>query len=108
MQNKKIELACPCGSYCGECDYHQKKCGGCHEVKGKPFWGECRFYACARKKNIEHCGFCEELPCDYFLSTYDPKEGQSSVFNRVGQLVYRKKIGTNAWVEKKTKDSGSG
>lgn len=77
-------------------------------MKDKPFWGECRFYACAGKKNIEHCGFCEELPCDYFLSTYDPKESQSSVFNRVGQLVYRKKIGTKAWVEKETKDSGSG
>lgn len=76
-------------------------------MKGKPFWGECRFYPCTRDKQVEHCGLCKEFPCDYFLSTYDPKEGRSGVFMRIGQLVYRKKIGTKAWVKEKAKGTGA-
>lgn len=95
------KLAAPCGSYCGECQYYGKTCLDCRVVKGKPFWGECHFYACTQDKKIEHCGLCADFPCDYFLSTYDPKEGAWRVFYRAGQLAYRKKIGTKAWLEEK-------
>jgi len=96
------KLATPCGSYCGECQYHQKGvCKGCGDVKGKPFWGECRFYPCAAEKKIEHCGLCGEFPCEYFLTTYDPNEGAWRVFYRAGQLAYRKRIGTEAWIQQK-------
>ena len=98
-----FNLATPCGSYCGECNYYQNGCAGCGYVKDKPFWGECRFYPCVREKGVEHCGLCAEFPCDYYLTTFDPKEGQSRVFYRAGQLVYRKKIGTKAWLEEKIK-----
>jgi hypothetical protein len=99
-----FNLASPCGSYCVECQYLNEKCSGCGYVKGKPFWGECRFYSCVREKGVEHCGLCKDFPCDYFLSTYDPKEGKSKIFNRAGQLAYRKKIGTKAWIEEREKD----
>jgi hypothetical protein len=98
-----FNLASPCGSYCGECNSYKKNCSGCGYVKGKPFWGECRFYSCVREKKVEHCGLCRDFPCDYFLSTYDPSEGKWRVFYRAGQLAYRKKVGTNAWIEEKAR-----
>jgi hypothetical protein len=101
-------LASPCGSYCGDCKYYEKSCAGCGYVKGKPFWGDCRFYSCVREKNVEHCGLCEEFPCTHFLSTYDPNEGQSRVFYRAGQLIYRRKIGTKAWLAEKAEGKNPG
>ena len=70
-------------------------------VRGAPFWGDCRFYDCVRERGVEHCGECLDFPCDYFMRTYDPKEGLWRVFYRIGQLVYRGKIGTEKWVEEK-------
>jgi hypothetical protein len=96
-----LNLVTPCGSYCGECQNYQKNCAGCGYVKGKPFWGECRFYSCAREKNVEHCGLCLDFPCEYFMSTYDPSEGAWRVFYRAGQLAYRKKVGTKTWLKEK-------
>lgn len=96
-------LATPCGSYCGECGYYQNRCTGCGYIKGRPFWGECRFYSCVREKGVEHCGLCIDFPCNYYLSTFDPDRGQWRIFYRAGQLAYRKKIGTKAWLEEKSK-----
>nr|MDO8133846.1 DUF3795 domain-containing protein [Candidatus Njordarchaeum guaymaensis] len=96
-------LATPCGSYCGECEYYQNRCTGCGYIKGRPFWGECRFYSCVREKGVEHCGLCIDFPCNYYLSTFDPDRGQWRIFYRAGQLAYRKKIGTKAWLEEKSK-----
>ena len=98
-----FNLASSCGTYCGECKYFKQGCAGCGYVKGKPFWGECRFYSCAREKGVEHCGVCEDFPCDFFFATFDPNEGQWRIFYRAGQLMYRRKIGTKAWLEEKAK-----
>jgi hypothetical protein len=95
------KLATPCGSFCGECSYFGEKCAGCGYSGGKPFWGECRFYLCTKERNLEHCGFCNEFPCDYYLKAYDLSEGVWRVFYRAGQLTYRKKIGTDAWLQGK-------
>jgi hypothetical protein len=96
-----LNLVTPCGSYCGECQNYQKNCAGCGYAKGKPFWGECRFYPCAKQKNVEHCGLCLDFPCEYFMSTYDPSEGAWRVFYRAGQLAYRRKVGTKTWLKEK-------
>ena len=97
-----LKLATPCGSFCGECrSFKENKCAGCGYVKGKPFWGECRFYTCTNETNIEHCELCQEFPCDYYLSAYDPSEGVWRAIYRAGQLVYREKIGTDAWLQGK-------
>lgn len=98
-----VNLASPCGTYCGECKHLRQGCPGCGYVKGKPFWGQCRFYSCVREKGVEHCGLCGDFPCNYFMTTYDPNEGRDRIFYRAGQLVYRKKIGTKAWTEEKSK-----
>lgn len=96
-------LASPCGLYCGECLYFKEQCQGCVPSDGKPSWGKCRTYACARKKNVEHCGECPEFPCPLFLKQYSPELGPWRVFYKAGQLIYRKKIGTTAWVKEKSK-----
>jgi len=96
-------LASPCGTYCGECKHYKQRCPGCGYVKGKPFWGECHFYSCVREKGVEHCGLCPDFLCHYFLTIYDPNEGRERIFYRAGQLAYRKKIGTKAWLEEKAK-----
>ena len=97
-------LASPCGLYCGECLYFEKQCQGCVPSGGQPSWGKCRIYACAKKRNVEHCGECSELPCTLFLKQYSRELGPWRVFYKAGQLVYRKRIGTTAWVKEKASD----
>jgi hypothetical protein len=72
-------LASVCGIYCGNCEYFGKECAGCNNAKGKPFWtvsvkmDVCPLYDCSvNKKNLKHCGFCSELPCNSFLQLRDP------------------------------------
>ena len=74
-------------------------CLGCDAQKGRPFWGECKLYACAGDHGVEHCGLCSEFPCDLFVDQYDPEHGQESAFTRAGLLAYRKKAGTEKYIE---------
>jgi hypothetical protein len=102
MEDKaNCSLASPCGLYCGECLYFKEQCRGCVPSGGQPSWGKCRTYACTKTKNVEHCGECSEFPCALFLKQYSPALGPWRVFYKAGQLIYRKKIGTAAWVKEK-------
>lgn len=96
------DLASPCGLYYGECLYYQQQCQGCVPSGGKPSWGKCRTYACTVEKDVGHCGECAEFPCELFLKQYSPELGKWRVFFKAGQLVYREKIGTAAWVKEKS------
>ncbi len=97
------KLLAPCGTFCGLCPYFEKKrtphCSGCGNHKGHPFWGECKVYACATKHEIEHCGLCRDFPCDLFIEQFDPEHGQKSAIFRAGLLAYRKKAGTEKYLE---------
>lgn len=94
-----------CGEFCGTCSYHtgnkQPYCPGCNVVKGKPFWGECKIFECINKHGIEHCGLCEEFPCDEFINHYEEAlpEGQKNAIFRAGLLAYRSKHGDVKTVE---------
>ena len=105
-----VSLLAPCGSYCGTCEFLNREekpsCSGCGNQKGHPFWGECRLYACAKEHKTEHCGLCQDFPCELFVNQFDPAHGQRSAFTRAGLLAYRKKAGTEKYVEmvKKLKD----
>ena len=98
-----------CGIYCGDCEYLGKQCKGCGNVKGKPFWtaqvpgGICPIYdCCINQKQIEHCGMCDDLPCDIFLELRDPgindDEFEKSLSERRKNLIRRKEIGTENWL----------
>jgi hypothetical protein len=101
------KLLGPCGTYCELCPFYQHKqapsCPGCGSLQGRPFWGACKLYACVVEHGVEHCGLCQEFPCDLFVDQYDPKHGQKSAFLRVGLLAYRKKAGTKKYLEMVTK-----
>ena len=96
-------LLAPCGTYCGICPYYKEErtpqCSGCETKKGHPFWGECKLFICSKDREVEHCGLCQEFPCELFVNQYDPEHGQKSAFQRTGLLVYRKKVGNQKYVE---------
>jgi len=98
-----------CGIYCGNCDFLGEQCKGCGHVKGKPFWTAqipseiCPIYDCCRNhKLIEHCGLCDDFPCEIFLELRDPnlndEEFQNSLAERKKTLKRRKEIGTERWL----------
>ena len=97
------QLLAPCGTYCKLCSYFGKErtphCPGCGTQEGHLFWGECKLYACSLTHNVEHCGLCKEFPCDLFIDQYDPEHGQKSAIMRAGLLAYRKKAGTQKYIE---------
>lgn len=95
----------PCGGYCKNCVVYKKACAGCVETNGKPFHLEktgkdvCPIWQCAKNYKVEHCGVCDEFPCDKFLNWYDPKRGVVTALRRAGLLALRKKIRTEAWIK---------
>jgi hypothetical protein len=92
VKSKMMPQFSPCGALCDPCPYFKGKklplCPGCRAVEGKPFWGSCETYACAKEHGVEHCGLCGDFPCDGFVSRYDPSEGQESALMRAGLLAY--------------------
>ena len=95
----------PCGGYCKSCILYKKACVGCIETNGKPFHLKkagkeiCPVWQCVTEYKLEHCGICEEFPCNKFLSWFDPKRGITTVLRRAGLLALRKKIGTGRWIK---------
>jgi hypothetical protein len=105
-------LAGPCGIFCGDCEYLGDSCAGCGHVEGKPFWTSevemeiCPLFDCSvNVKRLEHCGLCDDLPCELFRSFSDPsltpQEAERSVLERVDELKKRREMGTDAWLERK-------
>ncbi|NQU07116.1 MAG: DUF3795 domain-containing protein [Candidatus Abyssubacteria bacterium] len=103
-------LAPVCGLYCGTCKYLGNQCRGCGYEKGKPFWTSaigvevCPLYdCCINTKRLEHCGLCDELPCETYLGLWDPalspEEAEESLRMRQKALLRRKEIGTDKWLE---------
>ena len=45
-----------------------------------------------KKNNIEHCDFCQEFPCDYYLQAYDPSEEFGESFIVQDNLRIEKKL----------------
>ena len=88
------ELSC-CGTNCKECGCFGSLCIGCNECKGKVFHAPkgdaCPIYVCAINKNgLENCGKCNEVACDTWRATRDPKftdeEFETNIKNRVKSL----------------------
>lgn len=107
-------LAPACGLYCGACEHreNENQCTGCGKVQGKPFWTKhmgievCPLHGCCvDKRHLEHCGMCDNLPCELFNSFHDPaldeKEAKKAVLVRQKELLSRKKIGTQKWLKER-------
>lgn len=87
-----------CGLKCNECEFWEKTCAGCRNVKGSPFWAVemipskvCPLYDCAvNQRGLKDCGDCAELPCASFLQMKDPaisdEEHQRMIGVRVALL----------------------
>jgi hypothetical protein len=87
-----------CGLKCNECEFYNKTCAGCRNVRGATFWAVdmmpskvCPLYDCAvNQKGFRDCGGCPELPCATFLRMKDPatpdEEHQRMIGVRVSLL----------------------
>jgi hypothetical protein len=87
-----------CGLICDECEFYNRTCTGCIDVKGSPSWAKemmpakvCPLYDCAvNKKGFKNCGDCSELPCKMFREMKDPnsseEEHQKSIITRTERL----------------------
>ena len=63
--NGLLTVQSHCGLLCNSCAYRESHgCKGCITVDGKPFWGECPVAACCNGKGYNHCGECDDMPCD--------------------------------------------
>lgn len=90
-------MVCVCGVNCGECGEYGKTCEGCAVISGKVFWAGymgsdiCPIYdCCVGKRGLSHCGGCEELPCQIYFDTKDPRisdeEHRTGIERRVAAL----------------------
>lgn len=87
-----------CGLICNECEFFNKTCTGCIEVKGSTFWAKemmpdkvCPLFDCSvNQKGFRNCGDCNELPCKMFREMKDPnsteEQHQQSLLKRVEAL----------------------
>lgn len=87
-----------CGLICEDCEFFNKTCAGCYNVKGSTFWAVemmpqkvCPLYNCAiNEKGFLNCGDCSELPCKMFVEMKDPalsdQEHEESLVRRVDLL----------------------
>lgn len=107
-------FAAACGLFCGNCEHLDTKCKGCGIQKGKPFWTTmmkvecCPIYSCSvNTKQLEHCGLCNEFPCEIFNQLRDPslsdEEAKNALLARQNDLVKRREIGTEQWLKEKQK-----
>jgi hypothetical protein len=88
--------AAVCGRYCGGCEpYVEGRCCGCGYQLGLTCRGECVvFQCCVCQRGLEHCGLCQDFPCEVFLALAEPLE----VARRYRALLRRAEIGTAAWI----------
>lgn len=86
-----------CGLHCTTCEWREPcNCGGCIETMGKPFHGECPVAVCCQEKGIEHCGECENIPCE-LLEQYscDPEHGDTPKGARIAQCKRWSRLSKN-------------
>jgi len=89
-----------CAVMCVECNKFEElqnnPCKGCNAIEGKVFWAKmfdldvCPIYACAKDRQLKHCGECESLPCNIYADMKDPsmsdEQHQQSINERVEVL----------------------
>lgn len=123
MKNKNNDLAAFCGLYCGACSFKvafDEKCSA--HVKAMPSafdeykdqelqfcpgcrldnqCGECDIRDCAKEKNIEHCGDCNEFPCERIKAFAEDEFPHHS--HVISNLKGLKTLGTEEWLSMQDK-----
>jgi len=90
-------LLSACGLICDECEFFNKTCTGCINVKGSTFWAKemmpskiCPMYDCSvNKRGLTNCGGCRELPCQLFHTMKDPNSTEEEHKKSIGIRVER-------------------
>lgn len=107
---KEINLAAPCGMYCGTCRHYLARSKGLLKERGLKHGCEgCRIKDknCAwikkdcvslRKKEIDFCFECKEFPC-MNLKKLDQRYSCNYKVSLVGNLLRIKKIGAKQWLK---------
>lgn len=71
-----------CGLCCSEFNCKEAfgfDCKGCALEKEIP-WGECEIKVCCERKGLDHCGQCEEFPCEVLRQfSYDKTHGDNGL-----------------------------
>lgn len=75
----KKDMMAFCGTYCETCDWKEKmNCKGCKVHASNVFWGSCSIALCAIEKKLNHCGECENSPCNLLQEAYNnPEHGDN-------------------------------
>ncbi|MHB1483085.1 MAG: DUF3795 domain-containing protein [Saccharofermentanales bacterium] len=68
-----------CGINCDLCKHKEENgCIGCRNNEGNSFWGKCELYSCAAGKQLLHCGFCDDFPCEKLIQAH-VNEGSNGI-----------------------------
>jgi hypothetical protein len=106
----EMNLAGPCGFYCGTCRHYlarakgllrEKKlkhgCRGCRIQDKNCAWVK-RDCALLRKKQIDFCFECNEFPCAN-LGKFDERHRRDDGVSPIANLLRIQKIGVERWLE---------
>lgn len=110
----EINLAGPCGFYCGTCRHYLARskglleernlkhgCQGCRIQDKKCAWVK-KDCVLLRKKQIDFCFECEDFPCDN-LKELDQRHVRDDGVSLIGNLLRIKEIGVEKWLEEQEK-----
>jgi hypothetical protein len=86
-------------------------CNGCRSHDGqiplqKHIFGEshrCAAYECAKSKDVQFCGDCDEFPCDN-LHPYADRAGELPHNMKVFNLCLINKMGLEKWAQSKASE----
>ena len=77
-----------CGINCDTCNFKlDAACKGCSVIQGKPVWGECEWYSCARSKGLTHCCCCNVFPCEAMKEALIKGCGESGANEAINNLI---------------------
>jgi len=119
MADPKLLLGV-CGLYCGACYHFQASfpenrhlledaarkgrdllgftCSGCRSSSLYIYAGcaECQLRACAERKQIQHCGLCDEYPCQQLIAFQN--DGRVHHLDIQANIAELKELGADRWL----------
>lgn len=111
----EINLAGPCGFYCGTCRHYlartkgllQEKglkhgCMGCRAQDKNCAWVK-RDCVRLRKKQVAFCFECPDFPCDNLMK-FDQRHLRDDRLSPIGNLLRIKEIGAERWMEEQKEE----